>query len=293
MRELEVDLGGPVHYADFGGTGPSLVMIHGLGGSRLNWLGVAPKLAEGHHVYALDLIGHGKTPLAGRRATLANHRRLIDDFVSQVAGAPAVLAGNSTGGHLSILEAALAPEAVSALVLVDPAVPIPFGGAIPDPAALAVAPLLVRGLGEAMLRENSRRLTSEQQVYRILKLVSPDYSRIPEELIQAHLEGHRSRHGSEEANRALLQTGRSLLAGNLRRRRFYELVRKVRAPTLVVQGAKDRLVPLRAVQKLLEVRPDWDLHVFPDLGHVPMMEDPDAFTEVVGGWLAARGRAAA
>src|SRR5205807_1014373 len=114
----------------------------------------------------LGKTSNGRPRRAGRRATLANHRRLIDAFVGRVAGAPAVLAGNSTGGHLSILEAALAPEAVSALVLVDPAVPIPFGGAVPNPAALAVAPLLVRGLGQAMLRADSRRLTSEQQVHR-------------------------------------------------------------------------------------------------------------------------------
>jgi pimeloyl-ACP methyl ester carboxylesterase len=164
---------------------------------------------------------------------------------------------------------------------------------LPPPSALAVAPLLLRGLGEALLRAGARRLTSEQQVYRTLSIVSPDYSRMPEELIQAHLEAHRPRHGNEEANRAVLQTGRSLLAANLRRRHFYELVRRVQAPTLVVHGAKDRLIPLRAVQKLIELRPDWYLHVFPDLGHVPMMEDPDGFAEVVRQWLAARGRAAA
>src|SRR5207237_9816319 len=150
-------------------------------------------------------------------------------------------------------EAAHRPAAVAALVLVDRAVPIPLGSvAVPSAAALAVAPLLVRGLGEALLRAGARRLTSEQQVYRTLKLVSTDYSRIPEEVVQAHLEGHRARHGSEEANRAILQTGRSLLAGNLRRRRFYELVRRVKAPALVVHGARDRLVPLRAVKKLGE-----------------------------------------
>ena len=294
MRELDADLGGPVHYADFGGAGSPLVFVHGLSGSRLNWLAVAPSLAETHRVFAIDLIGHGKTPLAGRPATLANHRRLLDAFIERVAGAPAVLVGNSTGGHLSILEGALRPASVAALVLVDPAVPIPFGRvALPPPAALAVAPLLVRGLGEALLRAGARRLTSEQQVYRTLKMVSPDYSRMPEELIQAHLEGHRPRHGSEEANRAILQTGRSLLVGNLRRRRFYEMVRRVQAPTLVVQGAKDRLVPLRAVQKLIEVRPDWQLHVFPELGHVPMMEDPEGFVEVVERWLEGLGRKAA
>jgi len=147
VRELEVDLDGPVHYADHGGHGRPIVLVHGLGGSRLNWLAVAPGLAQDHRVFALDLIGHGLTPRAGRKATLANHRRLIDGFIEKIAGEPAVLVGNSTGGHLSILEAALRPENVAGLILVDPAVPIPVRGSRPSPASLVLAPLLVRGLG--------------------------------------------------------------------------------------------------------------------------------------------------
>jgi pimeloyl-ACP methyl ester carboxylesterase len=293
VRELEVDLDGPVHYADHGGHGRPIVLVHGLGGSRLNWLAVAPGLAQDHRVFALDLIGHGLTPRAGRKATLANHRRLIDGFIEKIAGEPAVLVGNSTGGHLSILEAALRPENVAGLILVDPAVPIPVRGSRPSPASLVLAPLLVRGLGEALLMADARRTTSEQVVYRTLKSVSPDYSRIPAEVIQAHLEGQRARHGNRDAHVALLQTGRSLLISNLRRASFYARVREVRAPTLIVQGEKDRLVPLGAVRKLLEIRPDWELHVFPGLGHVPMLEDPTGFLEVVHRWLAGRGQAAA
>jgi pimeloyl-ACP methyl ester carboxylesterase len=292
-REVDVDLGGPVHYADFGGQGSPIVMIHGLGGSRLNWLAVAPGLAEQHRVYALDLIGHGLTARAGRKATLANHRRIIDSFIEKVAGGPSVLVGNSTGGHLSILEAAARPGNVAGLVLVDPAVPIPIRGSRFSAAAFVLAPLLVRGLGEALMMADARRTTSEQVVYRTLRSVSPDHSRIPADVIEAHLEGHRARHGSADAHVALLQTARSLLAGNLRRSAFYAKVRRVQAPTLIVQGAKDRLVPVAAVRRLVEIRPDWELHMFPDLGHVPMLEDPEGFLEVVGRWLAERGQAAA
>jgi pimeloyl-ACP methyl ester carboxylesterase len=293
MRELEVELDGPVHYADFGGHGKPIVLIHGLAGSRLNWLSVGPALAEDHRVFAIDLIGHGLTPMAGRKATLANHREVIDRFIERVAGEPALLFGNSTGGHLSILEAAATPENVAGLVLVDPAAPIPVRGARESAASLLLAPLLIRGFGEALMMANARRTTSEQVVYRTLRAVSPDYSRISEEVIQAHLEAHRARHGNQDANLAVLQTMRSLIASNLRRASFYGKVRQVRAPTLVVHGEKDRVVPLSAARRLVEVRPDWELHVFPGLGHVPMMEDPKGFLEVVRRWLAGRGQAAA
>src|SRR5205085_8011273 len=137
--------------------------LHGLGGSRLNWMAVAPGLARHHRVFALEYIGHGLTPLAGRKANLAGHRQLIDLFLERVVGEPATLIGNSTGGHLAIVEAALAPEKVAGLVLVDPAVPIPIGGAaLPPPAAFAVVPLLIRGVGERLMIANALRTTSEQ-----------------------------------------------------------------------------------------------------------------------------------
>lgn len=294
MRELEVDLGGPLHYVDYGGQGIPIVLIHGLGGSRVNWLAVGPELARRNRVFAIELIGHGLTPLAGRKATMANHGRIIHDFITTVAAEPSILIGNSTGGHLAIMEAALHPEAVAGQILVDPAVPIPVGGAgLPPPAAFALVPLLFRGLGEAMMMANARRTTSDQQVYRTLKLVAADHTRIPEDVLRAHLAAHRLRHGNPEANRAFLQTARSLALANLRRSSFYANVRRIKAPTLVIQGEKDLLVPMRAIRTLLEVRPDWALHVFPDLGHVPMLEDPEGFLEVVAKWLSGRRPVAA
>ena len=46
MISRTLDLGGPVHYLDFGGSGPTMVLVHGLGGSHLNWMWVGEKLAR-------------------------------------------------------------------------------------------------------------------------------------------------------------------------------------------------------------------------------------------------------
>jgi pimeloyl-ACP methyl ester carboxylesterase len=90
-------------------------------------MAVAPGLAREHRVYALEYLGHGLTPMAGRKANLAGHRRVIDLFLERVVGEPATLVGNSTSGDLAIVEAGLAPDKVSGLVLVDSAVPVPAG----------------------------------------------------------------------------------------------------------------------------------------------------------------------
>jgi pimeloyl-ACP methyl ester carboxylesterase len=118
-----VDLGGPVHYVDFGGPAgaPRVVLVHGLGGSHLNWCLLAPRLAQVLRVLAVDLVGFGLTRPEGRAATVHANVALLDRFVAEVAGAPAILVGNSMGGMISILEAAAQPRAVAALALLDPA----------------------------------------------------------------------------------------------------------------------------------------------------------------------------
>src|ERR1700680_504939 len=105
MRHRTVDLDGPVHYIDFGGEGTPVLMVHGLGGSALNWAAVGPELAEQYHAVAIDLAGFGQTPLFRRSATLGANANLVHRFAEQVLGEPMILIGNSMGGHIGILEA--------------------------------------------------------------------------------------------------------------------------------------------------------------------------------------------
>src|SRR5438045_1242489 len=109
MQSRFADLGGKTHYVDFGGEGPPIVLVHGLGGSHANWLGIAPRLARHGHVYALDLAGFGRTPPEGRGSEVPANRALLDAFLERVVQAPALLVGNSMGGLISIFEAAHAP----------------------------------------------------------------------------------------------------------------------------------------------------------------------------------------
>src|SRR5215210_5383514 len=122
-----VDLGGPVHYVDFGGPeqAPTVVLVHGLGGSHLNWDLFAPLLRPHARVLALDLPGFGRSEPGDRRTTVQDNVKVLDRFLREVAGSPAVLVGNSMGGMISILQAAGSPQTVSGLVLLDAAVPGP------------------------------------------------------------------------------------------------------------------------------------------------------------------------
>jgi len=94
VRHRIVDLDGPVHYIDFGGSGNTMLMVHGLGGNALNWMAVAPDIAERYHVLAIDLAGFGQTPLFHRSATVGANANLVRQFIETVIGEPAAVMGN-------------------------------------------------------------------------------------------------------------------------------------------------------------------------------------------------------
>src|SRR5438093_11172342 len=102
MRSCTIDLDGPVHYADFGGTGPTLVLVHGRGGSHVNWMAVAPALARDARVLAVDLAGFGRPPLGERSADVHANRLLLDRFLDGVAAGPAALVGSSMRALVAI-----------------------------------------------------------------------------------------------------------------------------------------------------------------------------------------------
>jgi pimeloyl-ACP methyl ester carboxylesterase len=291
-RWLDVD--GPVHYVAWDGPadGPALVLVHGLGGSHVNWFSVAPALAARGRVLAVDLAGFGRTPLDGRHATIGANRRLLHRFLEDTASAPAILFGNSMGGLISILEAAEEPEAVAGLVLVDPALPRSLRSATDPVVAAVFATYLVPGVGERFMRTRARKLGPEGLVMETMRLCTVDATRIDPIVIEALVAMARERAQKSWTNRAFLEAARSLLARLARREQFYSTIGNISCPTLMIQGEKDRLVPLAAAQAVAGLRRDWTFEVLDDIGHVPMLEDPKRFLAIVDGWLDGAGKTA-
>ncbi len=288
MRHRTADLDGPVHYLDFGGTGKPLLMVHGLGGSAINWMAVGPEIANSYHALALDLAGFGQTPLFRRLAAVGANAGLVHEFIEKVIGEPVVIMGNSMGGHIAVLEAAINPSWVDAAILVDPAIP---GVHVtrPEPARLGVmAALTIPGLAEILLDRRVRVLGPEGLVHETLAIVCADPSRVPAEVVEAHIRlmQERDRLGRQNG-RAFLQASRSI-GLRMADPRFWTQVAKVRAPTLVIHGSLDALIPLAAARELARRRPDWTLEVLDGVGHVPMMETPERFMSALNAWSAYR-----
>jgi glycerol-3-phosphate dehydrogenase len=277
---------GVIHFADFAGEGPPLVLVHGLGGSHLNWMSVAPALARHHRVLVPDLAGFGLTPLAGRSASVEANRALLHAFLEQEVGEPAYLMGNSMGGTLSLMEAALAPEQVRGLILVNPAQPLGKGARLDPAVALRFALHMVPGLGEYAMRRAAQQKGARELVTELLTLCCRDVRRLSPEALEAHVALTARRMAQVPGGyKAYLEASRSLVRFIRRPQAFRQLVHQVRCPTLLVHGVHDRLVAFKSSEGLAQLRPDWRFDVFPELGHVPMLEDPEGFLLRVEDWL--------
>ena len=97
-----IDIDGPVRYRAWDGPRETtFVLVHGLGGSNLNWVQVAPGLSGLGRVLALDLPGFGSTPRAGRGSGLMDERRILSGFIRELCTGHVVLCGNSMGARKS------------------------------------------------------------------------------------------------------------------------------------------------------------------------------------------------
>lgn len=270
--------------ADFGGSGEPIVCVHGLGGSHVNWMAVAPGLARLGHVTAPDLPGFGLSPAPPGGASFHHLRRSLDLYLRTLGG-PVTLIGNSMGGTLTMVQAALAPETVSRLVLVSPAAPF-LPEAKPDPLVAAwFAAYLAPGLGR-LLVSGRRTFVDPATVSRlVLELCAARPSRLTPDILARHFEIAERRRHMPGIDVAFLEAVRTLLAFVGRRRAFESIAAAVACPTLVIHGDMDRLVPVAAAHRLGRLRPDWRVEILEEVGHIAMLEVPATFIELVEGWM--------
>jgi pimeloyl-ACP methyl ester carboxylesterase len=289
-----VDLGGPVHYVDFGGpaSGPTVVLVHGLGGSHLNWDLFAPLLRTHARVLALDLPGFGRSEPEDRRTGVHDNVEVLDRFLAEVAGTPAVLVGNSMGGMISILQAARSPKSVSGLVLLDAAVPGPRR-ALDPLVAVTFAVYAIPLLGERFLWMRRRRQTPLRQVREMLRLCGVDPDALPSDVIDRSITLIEQRQDVAGMDKAFLSAARSLLRLLVDPRSYRKAMATITAPVLMVQGEADRLVPVAAARDISGRHPAWQYLELAGVGHVPQLQVPEQLATEVLAWLAATAEARA
>jgi pimeloyl-ACP methyl ester carboxylesterase len=289
VRTLRVD--GPEH-------GVPQLLVHGLGGSSTNWLEVMVELSAYGPVLAMDLPGFGLTaPPSPNGARVRPNARFISALCRAVGWDRVVLYGNSMGGLIGTLVAGHRRDLVERLVLVNPGLPAPRRHAhrISPTALLRFAPFVSERVGRLAMERMYERLSPERVYRETVNLVYADPDNLREPLREVAVENVARARELDWRIDGFVQAATSLIRLFLGARTITRAIERIEAPTLVLWGDQDQLVGRPVIEGLTARRPDWDLHVFEDCGHVPQLEFPDDFVAVVERWLETSGipRAAA
>ena len=248
------------------------LMVHGLGGSALNWTDLMALLRDRLDTRAVDLPGFGLSPPpSDHDYSIGAQARAVARLVEVDGRGPVHLFGNSLGGAVATAMAAYRPDLVRTLTLISPALP----DLRPGRARTEVALLATPGVGTLLSRHLSR-LSPEQRVAGLLDLVYSDASGVTSaQRALAEAEVQR-RSELPYAVDALASSARALLREFLRTGSggLWRLASRVTAPTLVMYGRQDRLVSHQLAAKAKASFPNATVVVV-DSGHVAQMEHPE------------------
>jgi pimeloyl-ACP methyl ester carboxylesterase len=257
------------------GSGSPIVFIHGLSGSWQNWLEQVPVFAREHRVVAFDLPGFGASAMPAQKITIPGYGRFVDALLDELGVARATVVGNSMGGFIGVELAIRFPERVERLVLVSAAGlsieylrmerTLALLGTLDNRLAAYTGWLASRS--EALARRpRSRRM--------IFGIVAHRPDRLPGPLIAEQVRGS-GKPGFVPALDALTDYP------------IRDRLGEIGCPTLIVWGAEDRLVPVRDADEFARLIPKARKVVWPDTGHVAMLERPAAFNALLEAFLAA------
>jgi pimeloyl-ACP methyl ester carboxylesterase len=265
--------GRPVNVIDMG-EGDAIVFIHGLSGAWVNWLENLPHFACDHRVIAMDLPGFGHSPMPAERISISGYGRIVDELLDALGIDRAVVVGNSMGGFIGAEVAIAFGTRVDRLVLVSAA-----GISIEHQRNERVLRYLERLddvliLSGGWMATRSAGLAKRKRARRqIMRLVAHRAQDLPAPLIAEQVMGS-GKPGFVPALDALTDYP------------IRDRLSEIRCPVLVVWGEEDRLVPVRDAYIFGELIPDSRVVVWPETGHVAMLERPAAFNALVDEFLA-------
>jgi 4,5:9,10-diseco-3-hydroxy-5,9,17-trioxoandrosta-1(10),2-diene-4-oate hydrolase len=249
-----------VRYWHAGESGTPVLLVHGLGASVEWWAPNVLPLAARHRVFALDLPGFGRSEPLPAELSLPRAAVFLRLFLETLGVSRAHVVANSMGGLIALQFAAQFSRTTRRLVLVSPA---GFGRSVHWIFRVLSLPLLGRWLA----RPNRRAMALFHR-----HLISGDGDWITDDwLDRVHALSRLP--GTPEMLLEVAQMGLNL--GGIKPEILKPLHRKlpqVAAPTLLVWGDQDRLVPPKQAQRGRQMLPNARLHVFPGCGHCPQLE---------------------
>lgn len=242
------------------------MLVHGITATHRYWKDNVPHLAQRRRVLALDLPGFGASDKPdvdySTRYFVETIARLLDEKRIRRA----TLVGNSMGGQIAMAFALAHPERLDKLVLVDPA------GVHALPYWLGrVALLAVPGVRMPRVPQ-----PFVEAVFRAAFPTRPD---LQQRYTRAYMRGIASREYPLHL-RSMLRAARGVLQAPMRRH-----AAEIAAPTLIVWGARDLVLPVTAARPLRAAMPNARLLIYSQSGHCPMVDQPDRWNRDVEAFL--------
>ena len=268
----QIAIGGvQLHYSDEGNRLDStpLLLIHGTSSSLRTWDGVTAQLKSQYRIIRFDLPGFGLTgPNPNRDYSTIYYNQVIDSLLTALHVSRVIIVGNSLGGSIATQYAIYQPAKVRGLVLVDAAGLPPAKkttGAIGF--KLAQMPVINRLL---------TIITPRELVKKSLQDAYGDTEKVTDSLTTQYFD-MLTREGNRQALIDRMRQGWQVTDSNF--------LTKVEAPTLIVWGSKDRLIPVENAELFQQKIKNSQVHIWDNLGHVPMEEDPVAFSDILRKWV--------
>jgi len=266
--------GRPVSYAQ-AGSGPVLLLIHGMGGTFENWHAVIEPLSRHHTVVAPDLPGHGASAPGGGDYSIGALATGLRDLLAALGHERATLVGHSLGGGIAMQFAYQFPEITERLVLVSSGGLGPEVSPILRAAALPGADLFITataGPGRVVGSAIARGLAA------VGLRPNPDIAEVARGYASLTDPDHRA---------SFLATLRSVVgSGGQRVHAGDRLYLAEGMPVLIIWGARDSMIPLHHGESAHEAIPGSRLEVFEGVGHLPQLEAPGRFVAVLEQFIA-------
>jgi 4,5:9,10-diseco-3-hydroxy-5,9,17-trioxoandrosta-1(10),2-diene-4-oate hydrolase len=256
-----------------GEKGTAVILIHGLGGFIENWVHNVNALAQQHRVYAMDLVGFGRSDKTPLTHDLNDLVRFINDFMKIQNIEKASLVGNSLGGGLVLQFTLEFPEKVEKLVLVDNA---GMGRDVILDFKLCSLPFV----GELLTRPSLKGTA------RLWKKIVYDSSLITSELVELSYR-LAAQPSAQKALLAPLRAGINLLGQRAELiRPLIDSLAGIIKPVLITWGQQDRIIPVAHARVAVDKIPGARLEIFDRCGHMPQLEHPGKFNKLVLDFLA-------
>ncbi|MGD9108744.1 MAG: alpha/beta fold hydrolase [Gammaproteobacteria bacterium] len=257
-----------VHYWDEGDSNIPIILVHGINANVSFWHKNFSALAKTHRVIALDLLGFGDTDKPHVKYNVTMLAQFLGDFLRGLQIKRCYLVGHSLGGAVSLQFALWFPNVVEKLILVSP---VGFTHKLPLIVRLGTLPFicqLIKYISKKLITKviylyvyDKKCITKEflQNNYRIAQL--PGVRRVLISLLRQNIDIH-------GIKKEIIEP-------------VMENLSQLTMPVLIIWGKNDKLLPVKNTQAALRLIPQAKLEIFDKCGHIPQLEHPEKFNQLV------------